>query len=406
MAERVLTVSQLNEYVSNVLTRDPVLRRLSLGGEVSNWRETSSGHVYFALKDQAALIRCVMFRSQRIQLKFQPEDGMHVVAQGHAALYARDGQYQFYVQSLRLEGEGALYAQFERIKAKLAGQGYFDQEAKQPIPLLPRRVGVVTSPTGAVIHDIFRVTRRRFPNMDLLLCPVKVQGEGAAEEIARGIGMLSAVPDVDVIIVGRGGGSMEDLWAFNEEIVADAIYACPVPVISAVGHETDFTIADFVADLRAPTPSAAAELAVPLRDDCRDEVFALLGRCAGALQRKLTGERSRLALLRQSPAFLHPARKLENDRQRLDRLFEKAQGYMRGYLTKKRSELAVTLARLEGSSPAASLRRGFAIVQSGEGDLVSSASQLAKGQIVRLSFQDGGATARILTTDQKIIPGE
>ena len=262
----ILGVSQLNEYVNNLLRRDGLLQGLQVRGEISGFKRHSSGHLYFSLKDEAALVRCVMFRQHALSLHPLPKDGEMVTVTGSISLYVKDGQYQLYVTKLQREGQGDLYAQFLASKAALEAEGLFDSAHKKPIPRLPRCVGVVTSPTGAAIQDIFQITRRRFPGMGLLLYPVKVQGEGAAEQIAKAIQWMDAHKAADVLIVGRGGGSLEDLWAFNEECVARAIYACSIPIVSAVGHETDVSIADFVADLRAPTPSAAAELCVPEYD--------------------------------------------------------------------------------------------------------------------------------------------
>ena len=395
MRQRILTVTQLNDYVTGLLSRDPMLRNVSLSGEISNFRVTASGHAYFALKDEGALVRCVMFRSQLAGLRFRPADGAHVVASGYVSLYGRDGQYQFYTQAMEPVGVGELYQRFEKIKQALLEEGYFDQQHKKPLPLLPRRVGVVTSPTGAVIRDIRQVTRRRYPNMDLLLCPAKVQGEGAAEEIARGIAILDSVEDVDVIIVGRGGGSIEDLWAFNEPLVASAIFACRTPVISAVGHETDFTIADFVADLRAPTPSAAAELAVPRKEECMERLAALLVRAGGALETRLREERSRLALLRSSPAFAHPQRQMEQERQRLDLLNERIEQAECLRLEREKHGLDKLAARLDGASPLSALRRGYVLAQGEDGSVRTRAAQLAPDETVRLRFADGEVRTKV-----------
>ena len=258
-----LTVSQLNEYVRRSLASDPMLHGLCLTGELSNFKRHTSGHWYFTLKDEEAAINCAMFRQAAMGVRFRPENGQRVRLFGGVGLYARTGAYQFYADAMEPDGLGELYLRFEALKQKLAAEGLFDPSLKKPLPLLPRGVGIVTSRTGAVVHDIVRVSWRRYPGMPLYLCPVKVQGEGAAAEIAAAIRLLDGFEGAEVIIVGRGGGSMEDLWAFNEEVVARAIARCHTPVVSAVGHETDVTIADFVADVRAPTPSAAAELAVP-----------------------------------------------------------------------------------------------------------------------------------------------
>ena len=268
----VLSVTQLNEYVSTLIRNDMLLGSVSIRGEISGFKRHSSGHIYFSMKDESSVVRCVMFRQNAMSLDRSIGDGMQVTASGYASLYTRDGQFQFYVKSIEREGEGELYRRFAMLKTRLEAQGLFAKEHKKPIPMLPKCLGVVTSATGAAIQDIINITRRRYPAMDILLSPASVQGAGAAKEIADAIRLLDGSGKADVIIVGRGGGSIEELWAFNEEIVAKAIYACKTPIVSAVGHETDFTIADFAADLRAPTPSAAAELCVPEYEALNDEL--------------------------------------------------------------------------------------------------------------------------------------
>ncbi|NLI52737.1 MAG: exodeoxyribonuclease VII large subunit, partial [Clostridiales bacterium] len=271
----VFRVGELNEYVSTLLSSDPNLAQLRVSGEISGFKRHSSGHLYFSLKDESALVRCVMFRQQAMRLNFQPQDGMQVLLYGRAALYEKDGSFQLYANYLKKSGEGELYLRFLALKQELEERGWFDAARKRPIPFLPRRVGVVTSGTGAAVQDIINIIRRRFPRMPIVLASVRVQGQGAAEEIADAIRKMNEAEAADVLIVGRGGGSMEDLWAFNEPAVAEAIVQSRIPVVSAVGHETDFTIADFAADLRAPTPSAAAELAVPEMEACYEGVRQL-----------------------------------------------------------------------------------------------------------------------------------
>ena len=283
--ERILTVAELNEYVRRSLASDPMLRGLRLRGEISNFKRHSAGHLYFSLKDEQARIACVMFRSAAAGLRVALRDGLRVVLSGSAALYPAAGQYQFYVDAVHEDGVGALYLAFEQLKARLQAEGLFDAALKKPLPLLPEGVGIVTSPTGAVVHDICQIAARRHPGVALYLQPARVQGEGAAEEIAAALAALDRRPDVDVIILGRGGGSLEELWPFNEETVARAIFACRTPVVSAVGHETDVTIADFVADVRASTPSAAAELVIPRRE----EWLAMLRGMKGRMDRAQAG---------------------------------------------------------------------------------------------------------------------
>ncbi|NCB30429.1 MAG: exodeoxyribonuclease VII large subunit, partial [Clostridia bacterium] len=267
-----LSVTQLNEYVSGLFRRDLLLQGVRVRGEISGFKRHSSGHLYFSIKDEGALVRCVMFRQNTLSLSALPKDGQSVIVRGSVSLYVKDGQYQLYVTALEQAGEGELYRRFLEMKDALAAEGLFDSEHKKPLPLLPKCMGVVTSPTGAAMQDILQIARRRFPKMNITLYPVRVQGEGAAEEIAHGVREMNRLRLADVLVVGRGGGSLEDLWAFNEPVVARAIYDCEIPVVSAVGHETDFSIADFVADLRAPTPSAAAELCIPEYERLWEEI--------------------------------------------------------------------------------------------------------------------------------------
>ncbi len=393
--ERVLSVSQLNEYVRRTLAADPMLKGIRLGGEISNFKRHSAGHLYFTLKDEEAKVACVMFRSAAQSLHMQPRDGMRVVATGSAALYTAAGQYQFYVDSMRDDGVGALYIEFEKLKARLMAEGLFDPGLKKPLPLLPRGIGIVTSPTGAVVHDIQQVAARRHPGMQLTLWPSAVQGEGAAAEIARGIAALDAMDGIDAIIVGRGGGSLEELWAFNEETVARAIFRCETPVISAVGHETDFTIADFVADVRAATPSQAAELAVPRLD----ELSALLENYA---DRMLRAQAQRLALLRHRMDALgarlasrHPAKRLAERRARLTALMGLLAARMDGVLTENTLRLSALRGRLDALSPGQVLARGYALVTAPGGALITSAGQAPVGSGVHIRLRAGTLSATI-----------
>ena len=299
--KKIFSVSELSQGIKNLLERE--YPDVWVTGEVSNFRAAASGHLYFTLKDATAQLRAVCFRNQARYLKFKPQDGISVIARGHLSVYEARGEYQLYVEYLEPAGLGALQLAFEQLKQKLAAEGLFDTARKKPLPLLPRTIGVVTSPTGAVIRDILRILRRRFRNMNVLIYPVKVQGEGAAEEIVEGVKYFNREQNVDVMIVGRGGGSLEDLWAFNEEVVARAIAASGIPVISAVGHETDFTIADFVADLRAPTPSAAAELVVHRKQDFLTELENRARRMTQIVRLQLSEARQRLTELRMHHAF-------------------------------------------------------------------------------------------------------
>jgi len=408
--EITLTVSQLNEYVRRSLASDPILRGITLTGEISNFKRHVSGHWYFTLKDEEAAINCAMFRQSAMDVRFRPENGQRVRLYGSVGLYTKTGSYQFYADTMEQEGLGDLYLRFEALKRKLASEGLFDASLKKPIPLFPRGIGIVTSRTGAVVHDIMHVAWRRFPGMMLYLCPVKVQGEGAAAEISRGIHLLDQLPQAEVIIVGRGGGSMEDLWAFNEEIVARAIAACHTPVISAVGHETDFTIADFVADLRAPTPSAAAELAVPEKENLSGMLERCGERMQGCLLRHIQSDRVRLGQLQKRVTEASPVRRGERMRTSLLSLQARINASAEKTLLQKqklldalcpgmdssadaamkniRYRLERASLRIRASGPMETMKRGYAILTR-EGEVIRSAASLCPGDHVMVRMADG-----------------
>ncbi len=396
--ETVLTVVQLNEYVRRSLAADPMLRGVKLRGEISNFKWHTSGHLYFSLKDEEARIACVMFRQHTLGMKIRPRDGMRVVLTGSVSLFTRDGSYQFYAEHLREDGVGDLFLRFEQLKRTLEAEGLFDPARKKPLPLLPRTVGVATSPTGAAIRDIITVCCRRNPRANILLCPVKVQGEGAAEDIARGIRTLARQPGVDVILVGRGGGSIEELWAFNEEIVARAIAACPVPVVSAVGHETDFTIADFAADLRAATPSAAAEHIMPRIDALHSELHARAQRMARAVERRVATQRATLqgALLALKAAA--PDKALARQKARLSEAKNRLLAAMSRTTATHKAALATAKAQLIALGPQAVLARGYAYLTTQDTLVpapISSVQGLTKGQRIGIHLRDGRAIAAI-----------
>lgn len=393
--QMVFSVSELNAYVGALLAADERLRSLTVRGEISGFKRHSSGHLYFSLKDESALVRCVMFKGQALRLGFRPEDGMQVRAQGYVALYARDGSFQLYVQALEREGAGALYARFLALRQQLEREGYFDPAHKKPIPFLPRCVGVVTSGTGAAIQDVMQIIGRRFPKMPVCLCPVKVQGEGAAQEIAAGIREMNRQRAADVLIVGRGGGSIEDLFAFNEPAVAKAIYESELPVISAVGHETDFTIADFVADLRAPTPSAAAELAVPAYEECAAALASLGARLAASLGAGLTRRRDRLALLLHGAGFAAPQRRLADARFALDAARQSLERGAEQRLLAERHRLAQLGGKLAALDPDAVLGRGYAVVRTAEGAVLSSVDDARAGMEISVRLRDGSLSAAV-----------
>ena len=390
-----LSVSQLNEYVRRMLALDPMLARIDLKGEISNLKFHQSGMLFFTMKDDQAAVACAMSGEVAAALQSEPFEGMRAVATGSAGLYARGGRYQFYVRALHPQGVGVLYERLMALKARLASEGLFDPARKRPLPGFIDTVGVVTSPTGAVIHDILNVSLRRDAQARILLCPVRVQGVGAAQEVADGIRLLSAMPEVSVVVVARGGGSMEDLWTFNEETVVRAVAACPKPVVSAVGHETDVTLCDLAADLRAPTPSAAAECVVPLRSELTAQVAAMRAALGDAVQARLFKEKSRLSVLRAQLGAGNPRRTVAMQRERLNalkvRLDEaalRALAQRSTVLEQKRRELALL-------SPYAVLSRGYAVVRMG-GAVVESAAALHPGDEAQIRFQDGETRVRVL----------
>lgn len=388
MARNVYTVKQVNSYIKNMFTQDFMLNRIYVKGEVSNCKYHTSGHIYFSLKDESGTIACVMFAGQRGGLSFHMREGQQIIVLGSVNVYERTGSYQLYAQEIRLDGEGTLYEKYQMLKQELEEMGMFAPEYKKAIPRYAKRIGVVTAPTGAAVRDIMNISARRNPYVQLLLYPAQVQGEGAKESIVRGIHMLET-KNVDVIIVGRGGGSIEDLWAFNDECVARAIFDCQVPVISAVGHETDVTIADYVADLRAPTPSAAAELAVW---DYR-QLQGYLDECRLRMNRSMTGtiriNRLRLKELDVRLSYLHPRHKLQDQQQRLIELEEELRTLMRDRVKEARHRLAIQIEKLNGLSPVRKLNQGFAYVEEADGGVVKSIRQVEKGDELTVYVTDG-----------------
>ena len=388
MARNVYTVKQVNSYIKNMFTQDFMLNRIYVKGEVSNCKYHTSGHIYFSLKDESGTIACVMFAGQRGGLSFHMREGQQIIVLGSVNVYERTGSYQLYAQEIRLDGEGTLYEKYQMLKQELEEMGMFAPEYKKAIPRYAKRIGVVTAPTGAAVRDIMNISARRNPYVQLLLYPAQVQGEGAKESIVRGIRMLET-KNVDVIIVGRGGGSIEDLWAFNDECVARAIFDCQVPVISAVGHETDVTIADYVADLRAPTPSAAAELAVW---DYR-QFQGYLDECRLRMNRSMTGtiriNRLRLKELDVRLSYLHPRHKLQDQQQRLIELEEELRTLMRDRVKEARHRLAIQIEKLNGLSPVRKLNQGFAYVEEADGGVVKSIRQVEKGDELTVYVTDG-----------------
>ena len=392
--QKVYSVGQVNTYIRNMFTQDFVLNRVSVRGEISNLKYHTSGHIYFTLKDASAAIACVMFAGARGGLAFRMSNGQQVIVDGAVNVYERDGKYQLYATKIRQDGAGELYEKFLELKEELEEMGMFAPEYKQPIPKFVRRLGVVTAPTGAAIRDIINIATRRNPGIRIILYPAKVQGEGAAESVAAGLAALDAL-GVDVIIVGRGGGSIEDLWAFNEETVARAIFSCHTPVISAVGHETDTTIADFVADLRAPTPSAAAELAVADVTawlQALDEDALQLQRI---MQRMIKDARSRLRECELRMRYAKPQQRLMQQKQRLDEYEERLRRAMQSLLEQIRHQLALSEERLRRLSPYEKLESGYGCILTEDGRRIRSVSQVAPGEVVQIYLADGRMTARI-----------
>ncbi len=397
---RVVTVSELTKYLANLIAGDNALKNIAVTGEISNFKRYSSGHCYFNLKDKGALIPCVMFRSNAQRMRFQPQDGMQVIAAGAVNVYADGGRYQLYVSNMAADGIGDLAAAFEQLKEKLAGEGLFDAVHKKNLPVYPKKIGIVTSPSGAVLRDIYRVAKRRFPAVQLVLKPVQVQGEGSSEQIAAAIDFFSRQYPVDVLIVGRGGGSIEDLWAFNEEIVVRAIFRSRIPVISAVGHETDFTLADFAADKRAATPSQAAELAVRDIREISRQLDSMKLRMRNSLRRSLEIRAARLQGLLQRSVMSQPKSMLAGRHQRLDMLRERLRQGAGRQLKERRQRIAQLTDKLELVNPLGILRRGYGLVQKKDGAVVSSINSLAADEIIRVQVSDGAFAARVTSIEE------
>lgn len=386
----LLTVSQLNRYLKSKFEEDSNLTSVFLTGELSNFtHHYKSGHLYFSIKDTTATIKAVMFSTQSARLRFLPQDGMKVIARGRVSIYEATGQYQLYVEDLQPDGVGALNLAYEQLKAKLEKEGLFAAERKQPIPAYPQRIGVVTSSTGAAVQDILNILSRRYPVAEVILAPVLVQGEGAAQEIADAIERFNALDCVDVLIVGRGGGSIEDLWAFNEERVARAVAASHIPIISAVGHETDFTICDFVADLRAPTPSAAAELAVPNREDLLQLLQSYRYTITQLLERRLSQWKQQVDLLSSSPYLASPDAWIRARRESVALLTPRLRTAMKQNTAQQKTRMAVLVGKLEGLSPLKALNRGFVYAADKTGKLLTDATQVQVGDTIFLTMKNG-----------------
>ncbi|MDR1702895.1 MAG: exodeoxyribonuclease VII large subunit [Sporomusaceae bacterium] len=384
-----ISVGDVTKYIKNLFERDEKLASLWVRGELSNFKRHTSGHCYFVLKDSQAAIRCVMFKSRAQYLKFEPKDGMQVTVLGQITVFERDGQYQFYIERLIPEGAGEIGAAFEQLKEKLKKEGLFDATHKKKLPFLPRAVGVITSPTGAAVRDIFTVSKRRYQGLPLILCPVQVQGAEAAGQIARAIENFNKLNIADVLIVGRGGGSLEDLWAFNEEVTVRAIAASKIPVVSAVGHETDFTLADFAADQRAATPSQAAEIVTPDREELERYLKVLVNSLAVNVKRQLKSRQESLARLSASYTLSRPDKLLASKRQELDAWIENLQKAARQNFRQKAQTLELAAAKINMLSPLSNLARGYSIVQTPAGETIKNAAEVQIGENLAVILQKG-----------------
>ena len=394
-ANMAVTVSDLNQYIKNKIADDEYLNNILVKGEISNFKHHYTGHMYFTLKDDKSLIKCIMFKSYAQKLNFMPKDGMKVFIFGGVSVFERDGVYQIYAKAMEQDGLGDLYTKYQKLKEKLEKSGLFDEEHKIKIPKMPKTIGVLTSQTGSVIRDIINVSTRRNPNVVIKLLPVPVQGEGAAEKISKAIEYMNKEKLADVLILARGGGSLEDLWPFNEEIVANSIYYSEIPIISAVGHETDFTIADFVADLRAPTPSAAAELAVPDVYEVEQKILNYQNRLRMSLVKKVELMRLRFDKSMSSFVFKEPKRKIQENYLRVDSNVKQLENLIKTKQEHKKTKFSKIVAKLDAYSPLKTLSRGYSITQK-DGKIIKSKKEVNPGDKIEIRFSDGNKEAKIL----------
>ncbi|SHH76647.1 Exodeoxyribonuclease VII large subunit [Caloranaerobacter azorensis DSM 13643] len=396
MEFRALTVSELNNYLKRVLINDPILNSISVEGEISNLKQHKNGHLYFSLKDEKSKVNCVMFNSEVEKIKFNIENGLNVIVSGYVSIYERDGIYQLYVRNIKPVGLGELYLAFEQLKKKLQNEGLFDKEKKKRLPYIPKKVGVVTSPSGAAVRDIIKVMRRRLPSVDIIIYPVLVQGVRAADEISSAIKFFNQMDDIDVIIVGRGGGSIEELWAFNEEIVAKAIYESKIPVVSAVGHETDFTISDYVADLRAPTPSAAAELVVPDIIELKEKIFLQYERLIKSYEGYIKNKENLIKNYKASISSSRFIEKITATRQKLEYCYRELLNSFDKYISNNLNSINLLNERLNSLNPKKILNRGYAIPIKEDGEIVKSIYDVINGEILTLILNDGSIKVKVI----------
>lgn len=400
MAQNVLSISQLNEYIRGRMEADPLLVQVAVRGEISNYKQYPSGHHYFTLKDENSALKCVMFKGNAMRLRFRPDNGMKVIAMGKVSVFPRDGAYQLYCTAMAMDGIGDLYAAFEQLKRKLEGQGLFAQEHKKVLPKYPGTIGIITSSAGAAVHDMLRILKKRYPLSQVKLLPVRVQGVEAPGEIAAAIRYANYWHLADLLIVGRGGGSIEDLWAFNDERVAYAIYESDIPVISAVGHEPDVTISDFVADLRAATPSNAAELAVPDRDALCQSLDSMTSAMVTCLKRQIHSFRQHLDILSQSPALRSPDGYLQQREKTLELLTSRLITAQSQNITRKNQHYIAAVSKLDAMSPLKVLGRGYAMLQNSSGEVVRSVTQTETGERLTVSLSDGKLSVTVMNKEE------
>ena len=400
MAQNVLSITQLNEYIRGRMDSDPLLAQVAVRGEISNYKLYPSGHHYFTLKDESSALKCVMFKGNAMRLRFRPENGMKVIAMGKVSVFPRDGAYQLYCTAMAMDGVGDLYAAFEQLKRKLDAQGLFDPAHKKPLPKYPGTIGIVTSSAGAAVHDMLRILRKRYPLSNVRLLPVRVQGAEAPGEIAAAIRYANYYKLADLLIVGRGGGSIEDLWAFNDERVAYAIYESEIPVISAVGHEPDVTISDFVADLRAATPSNAAELAVPDQDALRQNLDSMTAAMVTALNRQIKSAKTHLDVLSRSPALRSPDGYLLQRENSLELLKNRLIAVQNQNITRKNQQYIAAVSKLDAMSPLKVLSRGYAMAQNQSGEVVRSVKQVEAGERITVRLSDGNLSATVMNKEE------
>ena len=402
MAQQVLTITQLNEYIRGRMDADPLLTQVAVKGEISNYKLYPSGHHYFTLKDESAALKAVMFKGNALRLRFRPENGMKVIAMGKVSVFPRDGAYQLYCSAMAMDGVGDLYAAFEQLKKSLAAKGLFDPAHKKPLPKYPGTIGIITSSAGAAVHDMIRILRKRYPLSQVKLLPVRVQGVEAPGEIAAAISYANYHRLADLLIVGRGGGSIEDLWAFNDERVAYAIYESEIPIISAVGHEPDVTISDYVADLRAATPSNAAELAVPDQESLHQNLDSMSSAMATALTRQLKAAQQHLNVLSQSPALQSPTGYIDQRRKGLELIKNRMISAQNTAISRKNARYIAAVSKLDAMSPMKVLTRGYSMAQTERGEVLRSVDQVDAGDRITITLSDGKISATVMENKEEV----